>query len=97
MMGTDISSGNYAVMLMAQITSIQDPAQAVTAVRNLASRNADIYVIDESHSALPSNLWGILTQNQPYHVINGTVMTDIDELFITFDATLLQDFSNMHC
>uniref|UniRef100_A0A914QVE3 VWFA domain-containing protein n=1 Tax=Panagrolaimus davidi TaxID=227884 RepID=A0A914QVE3_9BILA len=78
-------------------SAIRDPNPAMTAARKVASLFTDIYVLDESRIGSLTNLWPTLTNNLPGHIVNGTVTSDNDSLFATFNTTLLQDYRQIQC
>uniref|UniRef100_A0A914YDZ6 Uncharacterized protein n=1 Tax=Panagrolaimus superbus TaxID=310955 RepID=A0A914YDZ6_9BILA len=82
---------------MGELSVIRDPNPALTAAQKVASLRSDIYVLDKSRMGSLSNLWPTLTNNLPDRIVNGTLTSDIDSLFMTFNATLLQDHRQIQC
>jgi hypothetical protein len=84
-------------LIMGELSAIRDPNPAMTAARKVASLFTDIYVLDESRIGSLTNLWPTLTNNLPGHIVNGTLTSDNDSLFATFNTTLLQDYRQIQC
>uniref|UniRef100_A0AC34FD29 VWFA domain-containing protein n=1 Tax=Panagrolaimus sp. ES5 TaxID=591445 RepID=A0AC34FD29_9BILA len=93
---TNLSSSNFATLIMGQVTAIKDPSPANSAASKIAALSPDIYVLDETHYLYPT-VWHTLTQNKPNHIVNGSLSSNFDDVFSALTPTLLKDFSNMKC
>jgi hypothetical protein len=84
-------------LIMGELSAIRDPNPASTAAQKVASLYTDIYVLDESRIGSLTTLWPTLANNLPGHIVNGTLTSDIESLFTTFNTSLLQDHRQIQC
>uniref|UniRef100_A0AC34GWB9 Uncharacterized protein n=1 Tax=Panagrolaimus sp. ES5 TaxID=591445 RepID=A0AC34GWB9_9BILA len=87
----------FFTLIMGEVSAIRDPSQAITAAQKVATLKTDIYVLDESRVGSIAGLWPTLTNNQVDHIVNGTLSSDIDSLFSTFNSSLLEDHRQIQC
>ena len=85
-----------AILLMGEDSSLRDPYNAYSIAQQISYYNVNIYVLDYSQGVIPISIWPTLTNNQLYHIVDGSSLTQ-EQIINQFSNTLLSDVMDGRC